>query len=227
VPRQPEVSIPDHTVIVPARQGRAARVPAGSTIEIINPHGTQVVDLWALCPPSFTEHMSMEHTRVALGRLIPRVGDALYSSDRRPLMTLAADTSPGIHDTLMASCDVARYRMLGHPGYHDNCHDNFEAALRDLGISPPPLPAPFNLFMNVPWTPDGALHFEAPRSRPGDLVQLRAETDLIVIMSACPQDLTPVNGQEQHPTEVWYRVLAPEELDHAAQAPGPPSQQPG
>jgi uncharacterized protein len=218
--------MPDHTVIIPARQGRAARVPAGSTIEIINPHGTQVVDLWALCPPSFTEHMSMEHTRVALGRLIPRVGDALYSSDRRPLMTFAADTSPGIHDTLMASCDAARYRMLGHPGYHDNCHDNFEAALRDLGISPPPLPAPFNLFMNVPWTPDGALHFEAPRSRPGDLVQLRAETDLIVIMSACPQDLTPVNGQDQHPTEVWYRVLAPEEPDHAAETSGTAGDQP-
>jgi uncharacterized protein len=214
--------MPDHTVIIPARQGRAARVPMGSTIEIINPHGTQVVDLWALCPPSFTEHMSMEHTRVALGRLIPRVGDVLYSSARRPLMTFAADTSPGIHDTLMASCDAARYRMLGHPGHHDNCHDNFEAALGDLGISPPPLPAPFNLFMNVPWTPDGALRFDAPRSRPGDLVRLRAEANLIVIMSACPQDLTPVNGHEQRPTEVWYRVLdqSPAETPRAAGQPG-------
>jgi uncharacterized protein len=58
-------------------------------------------------------------------------------------------------------------------------------------------------------------------------VQLRAETDLIVIMSACPQDLTPVNGQEQCPTEVWYRVHAPDEPDHAAEAPGPPGRQPG
>jgi len=182
-------------------------VSRGSAIEIINPHGTQVVDLWALCPPALTERMSMEHTRVALGRLIPRVGDPLYSSDRRPLLTLVADTSPGIHDTLMASCDAARYRMLGHPGYHDNCHDNFDAALRELGISPPPLPAPFNLFMNVPWAPDGALRFEAPLSRPGDLVRLRAETDLIVVMSACPQDLTPVNGQAQRPVEVCYRIV--------------------
>jgi len=196
------------TVTIPARQGRAARVSRGSAIEIINPHGTQVVDLWALCPPAFTEHMSMEHTRVALGRLIPRVGDPLYSSDRRPLLTLVADTSPGIHDTLMASCDAARYRMLGHPGHHDSCDDNFDAALRELGISPPPLPAPFNLFMNVPWAPDGALRFEPPLSRPGDLVRLRAETDLIVVMSACPQDLTPVNGQAQRPVEVCYRIIS-------------------
>lgn len=210
--------MPDHAVIIPARHGRAARVPRGSTIEIINPLGTQVVDLWALCPPVFTEHMSMEHTRVALGRLVPRVGDVLYSSERRPLMTLAGDTSPGIHDTLMASCDAARYRLLGHRGYHDNCHDNFNAALRELGISPPPLPAPFNLFMNVPWTADGALRFEAPLSRPGDLVRLRAETDLIVVMSACPQDLTPVNGQDQRPAAVHYRILAPDEADQSGSA---------
>jgi uncharacterized protein YcgI (DUF1989 family) len=210
--------MPDDTVVIPARQGRAVHVPRGSSIEIINTHGTQVVDLWVLCPASFTEHLSMEHTRVALGRLIPRVGDSLYSSKRRPLMTLAVDTSPGIHDTLMASCDAARYRMLGHPGYHDNCHDNFEAALRELGISPPLLPAPFNLFMNVPWTPDGALRFKAPLSRPGDLVQLHAEMDVIVIMSACPQDLTPVNGHEQRPAEVCYRILAPDGADQAGSA---------
>jgi uncharacterized protein len=56
--------------------------------------------------------------------------------------------------------------------------------------------------------------------RPGDLVQLRAETELIVIMSACPQDLTPVNGQEQRPTEVWYRILD----QSPAETPGPAGQ---
>ncbi len=194
--------------IVPARRGHAVRLSQGSEIEIINPSGTQVVDLWALCPPALAEHMSMEHTRVALGRLIPRIGDCLYSSERRPLMTITEDTSPGIHDTLMASCDQARYRLLGHPGYHDNCHDNFVAALQALGLDPPAVPAPFNLFMNVPWEPDGSLRYEPPRSRPGDLVRLGASTDLIVIMSACPQDLVPVNGLEQRPTDAHFRVHA-------------------
>ena len=126
--------------IIPARRGHAVRLSQGSEIEIINPSGTQVVDLWALCPPALAERMSMEHTRVALGRLIPRIGDCLYSSERRPLMTITEDTSPGIHDTLMASCDQARYRLLGHPGYHDNCHDNFVAALRTLDLDPPACP---------------------------------------------------------------------------------------
>ena len=60
--------------------------------------------------------------------------------------------------------------------YHDNCHDNFVAALWALGLDPPAVPAPFNLFMNVPWEPDGSLRYEPPRSRPGDLVRLRATT---------------------------------------------------
>jgi uncharacterized protein len=195
-------------MIVPARRGRAVRVPRGATVEIINPAGSQVVDTWALCSSDLAEHLSMEHTRTSLGRMIPCVGDSLFSSTRRPLLTLVADTSPGIHDTLIASCDAERYRMLGHVGYHDNCHDNFIAALAELGLTAPSVPAPFNLFMNVPWSPDGALRFEEPRSRPGDLVRLRAETDLIVVMSACPQDLVPVNGRDQRPTEVHFRLLA-------------------
>jgi uncharacterized protein YcgI (DUF1989 family) len=200
--------MPGPMTMIPARQGCAVRLAPGATIEIINTSGTQVVDTWALCPPALTEHMSMEHTRVMLGRLIPRVGEPLYSNKRRPLLTITADTSPGIHDTLMASCDTERYRMLGHSGYHDNCHDNFAAALRALNLTPPAVPAPLNLFMNVPWDQDGSLRFEPPRSRPGDLVRLRAETELIVVMSACPQDLVPVNGVAQRPTSVSFRLLA-------------------
>ena len=200
-------------VLIPARSGRAVAVARGAGIEVINTHGTQVVDFWALCSGDLAEHLSMEHTRVATGRLVPRAGDTLVSSARRPLLTVIADTSPGVHDTLMASCDPERYRQLGFDGRHDNCRDNFAAALAGLGLAPPPLPAPLNLFMNVPWEPDGSLRFEPPSSRPGDLIRFRAEADLIVIMSACPQDLTPVNGAAQRPVEAHFRVLAPAEAD--------------
>jgi len=193
--------------LIPARSGRAIHAACGEAIDVINTHGTQVVDFWALCPPDLSEHLSMEHTRTAIKRLIPRVGDTLVSNLRRPLLTVIKDTSPGIHDTLIASCDQERYRQLGFEGAHDNCQDNFEAALADLGLTPPPLPAPFNLFMNVPWTQDGAVRFEPPASRPGDLIRFRVETDLVVIMSSCPQDLTPVNGAAQCPVDVHFRLL--------------------
>jgi uncharacterized protein len=198
----------DPVMHIPARTGRAVRAASGAAIEVINTHGTQVVDFWAFCPPDLSEHLSMEHTRTAIGRLVPRVGDTLVSSLRRPLLTVIADTSPGNHDTLIASCDAERYRQLGFEGRHDSCRDNFEAALRDLRLPPPPLPAPLNLFMNVPWTQDGSLRFEPPTSHPGDLIRFRVETDLVVIMSACPQDLTPVNGSAQCPVEVHYRLIS-------------------
>jgi uncharacterized protein len=194
--------------VIPARSGRAIHAARGDVIEVVNTHGTQVVDFWALCPPDLSEHLSMEHTHTAIKRLIPRVGDTLVSNLRRPLLTVITDTSPGVHDTVIASCDPERYRQLGVEGQHDNCRDNFEAALADLGLAAPPLPAPLNLFMNVPWTPDGSLRFEPPVSRPGDLVRFRIETDLVVVMSACPQDLTPVNGAAQRPVDVEVRLLS-------------------
>jgi uncharacterized protein len=204
-----DAAMVDQAIRIPPRSGRAVRVARGAVIDVINTHGTQVVDFWALAQSGEhgpDEHLSMEHTRIAIGRLMPRVGDTLVSNARQPMLTVVEDTSPGVHDTLMASCDAERYRQLGAVGHHDSCHDNFDAALRDIGISPPAVPSPLNLFMNVPWSPDGTLRFEPPVSRPGDLVRLRAETDLVVIMSACPQDLNPVNGIGQQPTEVHFRV---------------------
>jgi uncharacterized protein YcgI (DUF1989 family) len=205
-----EVGVTDQAVLIPARQGRAVWVARGAAIDVINTHGTQVVDFWALGSPDASEYLSMDHTRVAIGRLMPRVGDTLVSNARRPLLTVVADTSPGIHDTLMASCDAERYRQLGFEGRHDSCRDNFEDALRDIGIPSPPLPGPLNLFMNVPWSPDGFLRYEPPVSRPGDLIRFRAETDLVVIMSACPQDLTPVNGAAQRPADVQFQLHHPD-----------------
>ena len=83
----------------------------------------------------------MEHSRVALGRIIPEVGDGLVTNRRRPILTLVEDTSGGIHDTLFAACDRWRYEMLGCTEYHENCTDNLAAALATLGLTPPKTPA--------------------------------------------------------------------------------------
>jgi uncharacterized protein len=193
--------------VVAAGTGRAVAMSAGQLIEIVNLAGTQVVDTWALSLPDSSVHLSMEHTRAALLRLVPRVGDQLYSNRREPMLTLIEDTSPGVHDTLIPACDPARYRLLGAPD-HASCQANFLVAVRAAGVEPGAVPSPLNLFMNVPWTADGTLTFAPPLSKPGDLVRLRAERDLLLVMSACPQDLVPVNGADQRPTDVAYQVLA-------------------
>ena len=179
----------------------------GQSVRIINTHGQQVVDTWAFRRDDLTEFMSMEHSRTALGRIMPLVGESMVTNRRRPILTLAEDTSGGIHDTLLAACDRYRYELLGCEEYHDNCTDNLAAALAELGLTPPETPSPWNLFMNIPVRPDGSVSFEPPVSKPGDQVTLLAEMDCVVVFSACPQDIVPINGVDCVPTEAHFQVI--------------------
>ncbi len=191
---------------IPARKGKAARLCEGQTIRIVNTAGQQVVDTWAFNAADLHEFMSMEHTRPALGHIIPAVGDALVTNKRRPILTLVEDTSGGIHDTLFAACDRWRYERLGHRGYHANCTDNLRAALGELGLAPPEVPAPLNLFMNIAVVDGNRIEVRPPVSTPGSHVALRAELDCIVAFSACPQDMLPVNGLAMRPTHAHFEI---------------------
>jgi uncharacterized protein len=192
--------------VVEARGGVAVSIAAGESLRIVNTEGGQVVDTWAVNTHDPGEYMSMEHTRVALCKLVPQVGDDLYSCRRRPLLTLVEDTSPGIHDTLLAACDAERYRQLGVSGGHANCCENYVKTLAAHGLSTAIVPPPLNLFMNIPWQPDGSLSFESAPAAAGDYVTLMAVIDVVVVLSACPQDLTDINGGVPKP--VGYERLS-------------------
>ena len=192
---------------IPARQGKAARVSKGQTVKVINSKGQQVVDTWAFNADDMHEFMSMEHSRVALGRIIPAIGDRLVTNRRRAILALVEDTSGGIHDTLLAACDRYRYELLGAKGHHDNCTDNLAAGMQALGLTPPETPSPLNLFMNIPVLPGNKVDFLPPVSKPGSYVVLRAEMDCVVAFSACPQDMIPINGKNMTPTEAHFEVL--------------------
>jgi uncharacterized protein YcgI (DUF1989 family) len=166
------------------------------------------------------EFLSMPHSRVATLHLMPKVNDLLVSNLREPMMTLVEDTSPGIHDTLMAACDPQRYRNLGAENWeqHGSCAENLVLALKELNeraglkgakgvgadVTINNVPAPLNLFMNIPWDDDGDLGFKAPKGKPGDYVRLKAERDVVVVMSACPQDILDVNNKK--PTDAEFIV---------------------
>ena len=194
--------------MIPARRGKATYVKQGQSIRIVNTLGKQVVDTWAFTAGMLTEFMSMEHTRATLTRMTPRVGDGLYTNRRRKILTMTEDTSRGDHDTLMAACDSERYILLGVKEYHDNCTDNLLAGMRQIGLNPPEVPSPVNLWMNIPVGSDGATQWGEPVSKPGDYVILRAVMDCIVAMSACPQDMLPINGKECVIHEVHYQILS-------------------
>jgi len=192
---------------IPARQSKAVRLRRGQRARVVNTRGQQVVDTWAFNAVDLAEFMSMEHSRVAMGRIIPGVGDAFVTNRRRPILTLIEDTSGGIHDTLFAACDRWRYELLGCEGYHDNCTDNLGAAMQALGLVPPETPAPLNLFMNIPVIEGNRVDTRPPVSTPGSYVTLRAEMDCVVAFSACPQDMIPINGTAMRPTEAHVEIL--------------------
>ncbi|HEV8438147.1 MAG TPA: urea carboxylase-associated family protein [Methylomirabilota bacterium] len=193
-------------VTIPARGGKAARARAGQRIRIVNTHGTQVVDAWAFNAGDASEWMSMEASRAWFMKLAAGVGDTFVTSRRRPILTLVEDTSGCAHDTLMAPCDAARYGLLGATGYHDNCRDNLHAALAELGIAIPATPPSLNLFMNIPWTAEGRLAWGEPVSAPGSSAVFRAEMDLVIALSACPQDILPINGRTGRTTEAHFVI---------------------
>ncbi len=202
-------AVPGKTYEIPARCGVAVRLAQGEVLRVINPSGHQVCDFWAFAADDPDEHLSMAHLHTSLGHIFPKPGDGLVTNLRRVLLTLMEDTSPGVHDTLIACCDHARYRQLGCEAYHDNCADNLRMALMAIGLRAPVIPAPFNLWMNVPLSEDGGTRFDPPVARAGDVMAFRAEAEAIAVMSACPQDMTPVNGVGVAPGPLAFEVGGP------------------
>ena len=196
-------------ILIPARKGKATWLARGGSVRVINTPGSQVVDTWAFVAGEMDECMSMEHSRAAMNRLTPKIGDTLVTNHRRPILTLHDDTSGEVHDTFIAACDRWRYEGLGVEGFHDNCEDNLHEALKELGLKAPKTPSPLNLFMNIPWQLSGEIDWKPPVSEPKSFVILRAEIDCVVVFSACPQDIIPINGVGCTPKDAHFEVLEP------------------
>jgi uncharacterized protein len=192
---------------VPAGRGQALRLAAGDLVRVGLPEGPQVADLFAFATPDLAEFLSTEHTRSSVERLVPAVSEPFHSNRRRPMLRIVEDTSPGVHDLLLAACDRERYRLLGHPDPHRNCVANLIEALGELGLSPPEIPSPVNLFQNVTISAERTLTIEPPLARRGDSITLQALLDQIVVISACPMDIVPTNGADRRPKSISVERL--------------------
>jgi uncharacterized protein YcgI (DUF1989 family) len=181
------------------------RVPAGTAFRIVDVEGKQVADLFAFNAADVREYHSPMHTRAAVSRLFPLVGEAFTTNRRRPIMTLVRDDTPAVHDMLIAPCDPERYAGLGVEGWHASCRENLNDVMRELGHDHVCQPASINLFMNIPVAADGRLGWEPAPTAAGDSITLRAEMDCIVVASSCPQDIVPIN--DRNPTSLAIEVL--------------------
>ena len=185
---------------IPAKFGKAFFVKSNDTLKLINTYGTQVVDCWAINSENLDEYMCMETSRVWSQRLNPIVGDTFVTNRRNPILTIVEDTSPGVHDTFMAACDLKRYELLGVKNYHRNCADNLIEALKKENVFlKNAILASFNIFMNIQVQSDRITLKTLPTvSKPGDSITLRAEMNSYVIFSSCPQDIVKIQGQNDN-----------------------------
>jgi uncharacterized protein YcgI (DUF1989 family) len=189
---------------VPARTGTAFRVDEGAHIEIIDVEGEQPADFWAFYENDLNEYLSAPHTRIGLMKLMPGVGDAFLTNQRRPIIRIVDDPVP-VHDFLSAACDRWRYEELGHEGWHASCQENLELAMKRAGYGSVVTTQPFNIWTNFHLNADGTFEIRRPATGPGARIRLRAEMPAVIAVSACPQDITLTAGL--HPTQLLVRIF--------------------
>jgi urea carboxylase-associated protein 1 len=189
-----------------------AEVKKGQTFRILDLEGNQAVDTLFYSAADPEERYSATDTIARQGRLYLTTGSILYSSEGRPMLTITADTC-GRHDTLGGACaaesNTVRYALDKRPMH--SCRDSFMQALNHCEcalhrhMSKRDITANINFFMNVPVTPDGDLSFADGISAPGKYVEMRAEMDVVVLISNCPQLNNPCNAYNPTPIRllVW------------------------
>jgi uncharacterized protein len=192
-------------IVIPAREGRGTRLHAGDRFRCIDLEGHQCGDLFAFCSDDVSEYASAEHTRVYLNRLFPRPGEVFVTNRRRPILTFEEDLTPGKHDMLVAACDPTRFQLLGVHGWHPSCQENMQKVMAEFGQPHVEVPQPINIFTNIPISNDGTLDWQPALTEPGDSITLRAELDCYVVLTACAQDILPIN--DKNPTALALEVL--------------------
>lgn len=203
------------TLTVPAGHGKTFRVAKGQFITVIDSEGQQAADFVAVNADDLNEKLSPVHTRQHLRSLFFKPGDALWSSENRPMLRIVSDTI-GIHDANVPACDRTRFSVdFGVEG-HRNCVDNLLEGMKAHGINYYSLPEPFNLFQNGPVTADGRMEVTDPNSKPGDRIVFEALCDLICAVSSCPQDIIPGNGLQVTPIDI--QISDRVEVQHAVNA---------
>ena len=192
------------SMIIKGGYGGRIEVGRNQIIEVVNVQGGQVCDFFAFNADNVREHLSPGHTRSVLRRVHLEVGDQLCSVLRNPMLELVEDTT-GVNDFCVPQCDPQRYVQDFGVSGHRNCRDNLAEAMADHDIPYEYLPEPFNFFSRLRSTPTGRLQQKGSPAKVGDRVGLRALMDVIVAVSACPQDLAPTNNYELTDLELVVR----------------------
>ncbi|GHV11755.1 urea carboxylase [Clostridia bacterium] len=198
-----ENAVYDKTIL--AGDGWMSELRAGQSLRIIDLGGNQAVDTTFYDLNESADHYGAVATITAQENIYLTTGSILRAESGKPLLEITADLC-GRHDTLGGACSAQSntVRYSRDKLYMHSCRDTFmlELAKKDNGYSKRDLAPNINFFMNVPITPDGDLKFDDGVSAPGLYVEMKAITDVMVLISNCPQLNNPCNAYNPTPVKV-------------------------
>lgn len=205
----------DFSAVVNAGDSFVHQIQRGETVRIVDLEGNQAVDTLFYSLVDTAERYSAQDTIRTQGNIYLTTGTQLISNRRNVMLTIVADTC-GRHDTLGGAC-AAESNMVRYAIEKRSMHACRQSFLKGVqawsaqtgrALDKRDLTANINFFMNVPVTPEGGLTFEDGVSDAGKYVELRAEMDVLMVISNCPQLNNPCNGY--NPTPIAVLIWKPE-----------------
>ena len=201
-----------HRHVIPAGEPWVHEIAKGQYLRIVDLHGNQAVDTLFYNAHDYSDRYSAQDTIRQQANIYLTTGTKLISTAGTTLLTIVADTC-GRHDTLGGACsnesNMVRYAI--EKRHMHACRSSFLKAVLewDHGMSKRDITSNINFFMNVPVTPEGKLTFEDGISEPGKYVELRADIDVLALISNCPQLNNPCNAYNPTPVEVLIWAAEP------------------
>lgn len=179
-------------LIVPKQHGEAFELHNGQILRIVDHEGQQVTDINAWNLRDFREKLSCSLTTV-VNRSVRRFDKIYSAAPRGNIMFEIIHDDVGVH-WCSGRCNSMTYKVLFGADNHINCQDIIADVIKPWGLTPFDVHDAFAVFMNVEVTPDGRREIQPPPSKKGDRVDLLAKMDLLVALSACPNDIGPTNN---------------------------------
>jgi urea carboxylase-associated protein 1 len=194
--------LPDATIIedtiVPASMPWSGVIRQGQFLRLVDIEGQQAIDFLCYNLEDPSERYHAPNTIKIPGQIYLGEGSVLWSVRARKMMTIVEDTCGG-HDTIFGCCSFALDEVRYGATNPRCCQQNFEQELATHGLGPRDVVPNVNFFMRVPVGPDGEAMIVDGISRPGDYVDLRAEMDILAVLSNCPEALNPATGSGPTP----------------------------
>jgi len=194
--------MPNQPMIVDAKQPWSGLVKRGQVLTIKDTHGQQAVDFLCYDADNTADRYSATNTVKVQGNVYVGNGTVLYADSGKPLLTVIEDTV-GRHDTIYGCCSNPNNKLRYDVETTESCYTNFTQELQKHGMDVTSIVPNVNWFMSVPVLGDGSAGVAEAALKPGSYVKLRAECNVLAVLSNCPQMHNPCNGFKPTPIEVW------------------------